>query len=325
MDSDLPIPDPSNWTPRDASQNLAAVFAAECNGAEEKLLQGLRHEKKFVIDNFDSGLPFESLVRDELKHLLPRRYTVTSGLVLDRHGKTAGNCDVVVFDDRWFSPVKYPASKDAGKPYIPIEGVYGVGEVKQTLSSAELDKAMEKLVKCHRLNRPRTYAHRVVENREGSGCPHGLTNPLFSFILAGGVAPNETFKSLIDRFFDISKQLKRLDVVRALCVLGEGTVIWGFRDPLCGDEIKPALFVKADLFHPVFPIFSPASQRGPLLFLIQMLQLGLFHVILGPEDLAAAYSFDNHGIKAPRSLDIALPPDNEWLDLLNKPCGDNEM
>jgi hypothetical protein len=151
---DRPIPDTENWNPRDASQTLAAGFAKECEGAEERLLQALHHEKKFAVDSFDTGLPFEGLVRREIKQLLPRRYSVISGKVLDRDGKTAGNCDLIVFNDVWFSPVKAAATEDSGHPYLPVEGVYAIGEVKQTLSSATLDEAMEKLVRCHRLIDP---------------------------------------------------------------------------------------------------------------------------------------------------------------------------
>jgi hypothetical protein len=324
MSSDRPLPNTNEWNPRDASESLSAVYAAECNAAERRLLTGLQEEKSVAVDNFDSGLPFESLVRVELGNLLPQRYAVTSARVLDRHSKTAGGCDVVIFNDVWFSPVKSASTQDSKNAYVPIEGVYAVGEVKQSLSLALLDRAMEKMVKCHRLHRPRTYAHRVVENREGSDCPHGLTNPLFSFILAGGISPGENLQSLIERFFDISKQLKRLEVIRALCVLGQGTVIWGFRDPLNNARIDPALFVEADLFHPIFPVFSPANLRSPLLYLMQMLQLSLFHVVLGPEDLAAAYSLDSSRIKLPHDPSIALPPDQEWIELLNKPCSSNE-
>lgn len=323
MKSHRPLPDSSKWIPRDASETLASVFAAECNGAEARLLQGLLREKTLAIDNFDSGLPFEGLVREEFKRLLPLRYGVTSGLVVDSLGKTAGGCDLIVFNDTWFSPVKSPATKDSGKPYIPVEGVYGVGEIKQTLSSASLDEAMEKLVTCQRLHRPRTFAHRVVENREGSDCPHGLTNPLFTFILAGAVSTDDTLQSIIERFFDISKQVNRLEVVRALCVLGAGTVAWSFRDPLRDGEVRPAIFVEGDLFHPIFPAFSPAEYRGALLFLIQVLQQSLFHVVLGPEDIAFAYSLDNSGIKLPSSLEVSLPPDKEWIELAGKPCGGN--
>lgn len=312
------IPDTSGWRPRDASETLAAIFAEECKAAEERLLACLRHEKRTIVDNFDSGLPFESMVRKELAALLPRRYSVASGYLLDREGRTSGHCDFLAFNEAWFSPVK--SSQEQNRKFLPVEGVYAVGEVKQTLSSVTLDEALEKLVKCQRLNRPRTFAHRLVENRESCDCPHGLTNPLFSFVLAGGTAPGETLESLIERFFDISRSLKRLEVVRALCVLGEGTVVWSFRDPLDHNEIKPALFVEADLFHPIFPTYSAASHRSPLLLLIQVLLVSLFHVVLGPEDVAAAYSFDNKGISVPSRPEVALPVEQEWADLAGTPC-----
>lgn len=317
-DGKRPIPDTSGWKPRDASKTLASVFAEECQASQEKLLAYLRHEKRTAVDNFDSGLPFESMVRKELARLMPRRYSVTSGYLMDSNGRTAGHCDFLAFNETWFSPVK--SSEEKNREYLPVEGAYAVGEIKQTISLSTLDEALEKLVKCHRLSRPRTYAHRIVENRESCDCPHGLTNPLFSFVLAGGIAASETMQQLIERFFDISKQLKRLEVVRALCVLGEGTVVWSFRDSLSHDEMKPALFVEGDLFHPIFPTFSPASHRSPLLFFIQMLLLSLFHVVLGPEDWATAYGFDGSGIKAPASPDIALPVEREWLDLTESPC-----
>jgi hypothetical protein len=313
------VPDPSTWLPRDASSTLAPAFSKECASAEKRLLDNLQHEKSLSIDHFDSGLPFEALVRSEFGKLLPKRYKVGDGLVLDRNGRTAGKCDFVVFNEAWFSPVKSPLVEDSGKPYLPIEGVYAIGELKQSLSRKTLHEAMEKLVTCHRLSRPRTYAHRVVENREGSDCPHGLTNPLFSFILAGGVSQGEDFDLLVRNYFEISTRLKRLEVIHVLCVLGYGALSWGFRDPFRQDEIRPALFMKDDLFHPIFPTFFPASMRSPLLCLVQAMQLSLYHTILGPEDVATAYGFDNR-LKVPSDLATALPPDKEWLELLAQPC-----
>ena len=291
------LPDTDAWLPRDASKKLEAAFSEECKGVEQRLIQALQHEQKFAIDNFDSGLPFEAHVREELRPLLPRRYMITLGHILDRHGKSAGKCDFVVFNDLWFSPVK--SSRQPANTLLPIEGVYAVGEIKQTLTSNTLDEAMEKLIKCHRLDRPRTHAHRIVENRESCPCPHGMTSPLFSFILAGKISPDQSFQSLIERFVDINKKLNRLEVVRVLCVLGEGTVAWGFRDPLHGDEIRPALFVEADLFHPIFPVYSPAIVWGSLLSLVQLMHLSMFHTVLGPEDLSQQYSEDVRTVKIP--------------------------
>jgi hypothetical protein len=317
-----PLPETTSWSPRDASRSLQSIFAEECMGAEQRILQALAHEKRFVVDNFDTGGPFEAIVRREIEGLMPRRYAIARGGILDRHGKSAGDCDIVIFNNTWFTPVKSATAGHAESSYMPIESVYAVGEVKQTLSATTLDEAMEKLVRCHRLDRPRTFANRIVENREGVSCPHGLTNPLFSFIVAGAVEKGEQFTDLINRFFDICKQLKRLEVVRALCVLGEGTVAWSFRDIERDDEVRPALFVRDDLFHPIFPAYSPASHRSPFLFLLQSLHQSLFHVVLGPEDLSFAYGIDSSGIRIPNDEKVALPPDDEWLQLLAKPCSE---
>jgi hypothetical protein len=315
-----PLPNVASWKPRDASRSLSAALEKQCQNAEARILQGLRHESDFSVDNFESGLPFEALVRQELRQLLPRRYSISAGLLLDRNGKTAGKCDAVLFNDIWFAPVKAPITKDAGQPYIPIESAYAVGEIKQTMSAATLDKAMEKLVTCHRLNRPRTFAHRLVENRESNDCPHGLTNPLFSFIIAGSVSKSETFESIVERFYQICRGLKRLEVVRILCVLGEGVIVWGFRDLDRHDEIRPALFLEGDLFHSIFPALLLRESRNPLYSLIENLQQALFQTVLGPEDVAVAYSSLSDSVRIPTETEISLPPDKEWLDLLSVPC-----
>jgi len=314
-----PIPDTSKWLPRDASSSLSAAFSKECANAERRILSTLEHEKNFSIDRYDSGLPFEGIVRAELAKLIPKRYKITDGLVIDRDGKTAGNCDVVIFNELWFSPIKSPQAQDAGKLFFPIEGVYAIGEIKQSISESTLDEAMKKLIICHRLQRPRTYAHRIVENREGSECKHGLTNPLFSFILAGSIANGTNFERINLRFFEISKTLKRLEIITVLCILNVGAISWGFKDPLRNGEVRPALFLKDDLFHNIFPVLSSVDIRSPLLHLIQTIQLSLYHTILGPEDIATAYGFDNR-IKIPANPDITIPPDDEWKKLLEKPC-----
>jgi hypothetical protein len=162
-----PLPQTDSWVPRDAATTLASALAQEVVGVEQRLLQGLSHEKRLAINNFDSGVPFQQLVCNEFARLFPRRYAITSGIIIDRLGKTAGHCDLVLFNDFWFSAVKPPLTGISNPPYLPIEGVFAVGEIKQSLSSKTLDEAMAKLVMCHRLFRPRTNANRIVENPRG--------------------------------------------------------------------------------------------------------------------------------------------------------------
>jgi hypothetical protein len=245
-------------------------------------------------------------------------------VVVDATGHTAGQCDLVVFNDIWFPVVKAGPAESSRHLILPIEGAYAIGEVKQTLDEATLDDAMKKLVMCHRLERPETYAHRLAENREHDHCVHGLANPLYTFVFAVGLKEGITFEGLINRFFDICRKLRRLDVVRALCVLGHGTVIWGFEDPSdpSGTSTSPALFIEEDLFKAIYPAYFRATEATPASYgLISNLLMHLFHSVLAPEDFAS-----NYGPMAPPTsvptdrTKIALAPDPEWVERLASPC-----
>jgi hypothetical protein len=272
----------------------------------ENAIQIANQAERFTsIDAFDSGPATEDIVRDSIRSILPSRYHVTSGTVVDASGLTAGDMDIVVFNSHWFPEVHAAATAGTKRKLLPFEGVYAVGEIKQTLSQKSLDDAMEKLVKCHRLERATSSRSRITENREVASSDHGISNPLYSFIL--GVNSGEDFQSLINRFFDINRSLKRLEVVRAMCVLGKGTVVWAFNE---NSENKPALFMKEDLFLPIFPAYFEAGNASPALYsFIENLFLHLYHSILAPEDVASRYGPSARDVKVPKSLSQALPPD----------------
>jgi len=238
--ADSPLTD--GWQPRsEAAESLGTAFLKRCAGGERHLRHVLSQERETAIDAFDSGKPFEAAVRDELRRLLPARYAVRDGVLVDRNGLSGGHADAVIFNELWFMPVNAPTTTQPARVLMPIEGAYAVGEVKQRLTKETLEEAMEKLVIAQRLERPRTYANRLVENREADACTHGLTNPLFTFILAAEV-DESNFQSIIGHWYDINKKLKRLEVVRCLCVLGAGNVSWGFNDPLRENELRPSAF-----------------------------------------------------------------------------------
>ena len=316
------LPNSDLWHPTHASETLSAAFAKRCAAAQELIRTRIEAERRMAIYNFDTGLPIEEIVREQISDLLPFRYAIRAGTVVDAQGYTAGDCDIVVFNDLWCPIIKTGPTRSSRHVMLPIEGVYAVGEVKQTLTEAALDESMKKLVKIHRLARPHTFAHRIVENREGDSCTHGLTNPLFSFVLAFDVETGNTFEELINRFFDICRNLKRLEVVRALCVLGHGTVVWGFDDPLDEGRGKPALFMEDDLFHRIYPVYFKEPAFGPALYnLASGLLLHLFHSVLGIEDVPDRYGMRLLNPKVPTDRErISLPPDREWRDRLQTPC-----
>lgn len=303
------LPNTENWQPRDtAKATIQESFVKRCIGVEKLITQRLKSEQEMNIDNYDSGSGFEDILREELSKMLPTRYSVDSGVVVDREGKTAGDCDIVIFNDIWFPHVKAAATNVSRRCFFPIEGIYSIGEIKQSLNYASLDDALKKLIICHRLKRPSTNFNRLIENRQQEPTVPGTSNPLYSFVIAAGLNNDISFEDLINRFFDINKGLKRMELVRALCVLGHGTVTWCYKQPDTG-EIKPALFMGEDLGHSLFPGYQPSVDTSSSLFsLISNLMLHLYHSVLAPEDLATWYGVENRKIKVPESLEILVKP-----------------
>jgi hypothetical protein len=318
-----PIPKTEEWQPREsASETLKSAFLKRCQGVEAKIRLRAGLEREMNVDNYDSGLGVEEIIRDELRQLLPSRYSVKAGVVTDRDGKSAGDLDVVIFNDQWFPSVKAGATEESRRLLLPIDGVYAVCEVKQTLDLPILDEAMEKLVVCHRLHRSQTCAGRLVENREGSSCIHGLSNPLYSAVIATCLDDGVELDSVVERFFLVNKSLKRLEIVRALCVLGRGTVTWGYMDER--QEVSPALFMMEDLYLPIIPVYHkmPGVESALYRLMVDLL-LHLYNSVLAPEDIAPSYGPPTHSISVPKSPDIAIQPGAEWIEKLNHICSDD--
>lgn len=310
MKHDQDLPDPSTWHPRmDAQEKLGDALKRRGKATEQLILLRSKFEKEMSIDSFDSGPGVEDIIRDEIRTLLPSRYSVRAGVIDDRDGATAGDFDVVIFNDAWFPTVKAGATEVSRRYHYPIEGVYAVIEVKQTIDFATLDHAMQKLVTCQRLRRPATFRGRVTENRTEQTCMHGQTNPLYSAIVAVSLRDGLDAGDLVQRFFDISQLLKRRELVRALCVLERVAVTWGCRDD--AGEIKPADFSR-DLDKAIFPVMHTPEPSGSVFFrFVCDLSNHLYHSVLAPEDIMAAYGGVAWGAATPKEGTSELSPDRD--------------
>jgi hypothetical protein len=304
-----PLPDTEAWQPRKPANasTVSSALAERCETLEHRISVALESARNLSFDAFDSGATAEGLVRDAFTEVLPSRYQTISGSVVDSDGMTAGDVDVVVFNAQWFPQVHAAAVAGGRRKLLPVEGVYAVGEVKQTLDERTLDEAMEKLVMCHRLLRMDTPGNRLTENRQGMPEMPGPSNPLYSFVV--GAASSSDLQALVERFFSINKSLRRREVVRGLCVLGAGTVVWATRT---ANENSPAMFTANDLRLPIVPAYLPAPTHGPALFtLVENLLLHLYHSVLGPEDIASQYGPLDRRVKVPSTPDIHLDADPE--------------
>lgn len=93
----------------------------------------------------DTELKWSNMLRE----LLPKRYGVSNGFVVDSHGSRSEQIDVIIHD-RHFSPKLFTVSTAV---YIPAESVYAAFEVKQGLDKSNLEYAAEKVATVRRLHR----------------------------------------------------------------------------------------------------------------------------------------------------------------------------
>ncbi|NOT91658.1 DUF6602 domain-containing protein [Ferruginibacter sp.] len=306
------LPNTALWQPRkDSIETLKDIFYKRCLHVESLIISKAKQEKEFNIDNFDSGIPIEEIIREEFSKILPKRYSVTKGIVNDRQGFTAGEQDFIIFNNFWFPDLKSGAAKESKRIHFPIEGVYAIGEIKQTLTIETLDNAMEKLVIGKRLKRPMTGRTRIAENREINDCIHESSNPLYSFIIGVNLDVNLSMDDIFVRFFEINKQLKRSEIINSLCVLAKGTIIWCYFDDTKLD-LQPEKFTKnTGQFPPIIPVLleTNESRKCSLYDLVLHLSAHLYDTILGGEDMAAAYGNNYNHIKIPPKEKYQINPE----------------
>ena len=196
-----------------------------CQIAQARIVARSEAEIRFNVQNFDSGLGVEDIVREELGSLLPGRYAVAPGVVSDRQGHTAGDCDLIVRDPLWSPVIKPGATEGSRRFHFPIEGIYSAAEVKQTLTFKKLDDAMAKLVRISRLERPENPYGHITENQYLKSLDQlgAILNPLHTTVLATRLAEGLSFDDAVSRFGAINSRLDRDHMVKMLCVLGHGT------------------------------------------------------------------------------------------------------
>ena len=81
-----------------------------------------------------SGNQVEIKVREYFKRMLPSKYYVTNGHLIDEIGNSSGQLDIIISDG--FGLPSLLTTND-GTSYIPIDSTYAIGEIKSTYYKSE--------------------------------------------------------------------------------------------------------------------------------------------------------------------------------------------
>lgn len=106
--------------------DLAGIFQSDAEALQRARADAIRIH---ATDIRAAGNQVEQAVRDYLKRMLPPRYYVTNGHLIDSNNRVSPQLDIVIADN--FSLPSLLTTRD-GTEYIPITSVYAIGEVKST-------------------------------------------------------------------------------------------------------------------------------------------------------------------------------------------------
>ncbi len=164
--------------------------------------------------NFDhsleQGLSNERCLLSFLKELLPKKYSIASGKIIDSRGRFSDQMDIIIYDAFHSSPVYL----ENGFTVVSLESVYGAIEVKTTFQSSSVKDVVKKATSISKLDElPLSYCHTALD-RPTSDCMC-LHNPIFAcFAFNSNVSAESLFSK--------SDFLKHLHI---LCVLNQGCVV----------------------------------------------------------------------------------------------------
>jgi hypothetical protein len=83
----------------------------------------------------------ENVLRELLVKFIPKKYGVSSGIIVDSKGKQSKQCDIIIYDN-WHYPEVLSLTS---VKLFPVEFVYAVIEVKTTLTKEESLIALENI------------------------------------------------------------------------------------------------------------------------------------------------------------------------------------
>lgn len=116
------------------------------------ITQQLRSEVDFINSLFEhqgvKGEGNETVLRDLVTKFIPKRYGVGTGVVVDQHGNSSRQCDIVIYDT-----FLYPSLLSLSSVHLfPVDIVYATVEVKTTLNSKTAKEALENIASVRRLD-----------------------------------------------------------------------------------------------------------------------------------------------------------------------------
>lgn len=139
---------------------------------------------KLMPHRGERGRIAEEIIKNVLAKILPKRFSIGTGVVFSANKEASSQTDIVIYDNFYNSPLL----SEFGSCMFPVETVFATIEVKSTLDKAELRDSMDAIMKMRSVGKERHYVvpgFRQVEGRLVSDpVKQTLSTPPRNYIVA---------------------------------------------------------------------------------------------------------------------------------------------
>ncbi len=150
-----------------------------------------------IEHNLEDGKYREYLIKNILNKIVPKKYSITNGFIVDSDNNRTEEMDIIIYDSNYVPPFF-----DETYTIVPIESVVAVIQVKTTLTKEQLKKAMKNINSIDKLN-AKTGGKIISANGQ-------------EIIEKRRIKPYKIIVSKtsdIDKNYDFSKELKSADII----------------------------------------------------------------------------------------------------------------
>ena len=164
---------------------------------------------KQIEHNGVKGSAREDLLKDYLKKLLPEKYSITSGIIIDNNQNQSKQQDFIIHD-AYNCPSFF---KTESNSILPIESVYATIEIKSTLDYSTLEQSVKNVESVRKLNK--------LPNRNIISNTYNDVYPL-GFVFA--YSSNYSLEQIQKKMSELNKYIDARYQISIVCILDKGLV-----------------------------------------------------------------------------------------------------
>lgn len=164
---------------------------------------------KQIEHNGVKGSAREDLLKDYLKKLLPEKYSITSGIIIDNNQNQSKQQDFIIHD-AFNCPSFF---KTESNSILPIESVYATIEIKSTLDYSTLEQSVKNIESVRNLNKLPN--RNIISNRYNDVYPLGF---VFAY------SSNYSLEQIQKRLSELNEDIDARYQISIVCILDKGLI-----------------------------------------------------------------------------------------------------